>query len=101
MSGTEIFAIAMALLNGVAIPVLMRLFSDVRDAEKKATTSLALAQEGKEIALEFAEKLNVLKLHIAQDYLSVQTFEKVFEKFEKRVIEELESIKADMRANRP
>lgn len=100
MTGAEIFAAAMALLNVVGVPIVMRLFNGMNKAKEDATAGLALAGEAKGIALDFAKELNQHKLHVAQEYLSVQAFEKVFEKFETRVMGELEAIKTDMRANR-
>ena len=96
MTGAEIFAITMALINVVGMPVLLKIFSDVRAADKVAVAAFALAAEGKLLSSEALEKLHAHKLHVAQDYISTQAFEK----FETRLFNELESIKADMRANR-
>ena len=94
MSGAEIFAAAMAIMNVIGVPVFMKLFKDIRDADKSATAALALALEGKELSVDALDKLNQHKLHVAQDYISLAAFEK----FETRLFNDIEIIKTKLDA---
>lgn len=68
----------MAALNAILIPVLKVMWDKTKDAEALAVRAL--------------EKLNEHKLHVAQDYISLA----MFEKFEERLFDELETIKGKL-----
>lgn len=78
MDGPITFGIAMAALNAILIPVLKVMWDKTKDAEALAVRAL--------------EKLNEHKLHVAQDYISLA----MFEKFEERLFDELETIKGKL-----
>lgn len=89
MSGQEIFAAVMLILNGIGGTALFRLMNKLDKAGTDSTEALAIAKESKEIGIDALEKLNAHKLHVAQDYISLAAFEK----FETRLFGELETIK--------
>lgn len=106
MDGQQLFNIAVSVCGVAGIPLLTFFWNRIKEAKEEGMRQAAIAiaevqkiaDEGKKLAIEAKKDLGELKVHIAENYISV----KRFEGFETALFKKLDSIegKLDKKADK-